>query len=51
MKVLLRDESGQTLIFVAVSLTCILGFVSTGPIPEARVMSRRLFPKPSRCSL
>ena len=28
MKILIRDESGQTLIFVALSLTCILGFVS-----------------------
>jgi Flp pilus assembly protein TadG len=28
VKMLIRDESGQTLIFVALSLTCILGFVS-----------------------
>jgi Flp pilus assembly protein TadG len=28
VKTLIRDESGQTLIFVALSLTCILGFVS-----------------------
>ena len=41
MKILLRDESGQTLIFVALSLTCILGFAAMATDVGSLLHARR----------